>query len=285
MRYRFIGEHRSGFGVEKMCRVMKVSRSGYYAWSGRPPSRRQGENESLLAAIRDVHGPSRGTYGSPRIQAELVSQGFGCGRNRVARLMRQNSIRAGVKRRFKSTTQSKHGYPIAPDLVRRDFTVAAPNRVWAADLSYIDTAEGWLYLAVILDLYSRQVVGWSMKERLTSAITVDALLQALRHRQPPGGLIVHSDRGGQFACDEFRRLLAAAGAVGSMSRSGDCYDNACAESFFGTLKTELVYRRRYRDRSEARRSIFEYIEVFYNRQRRHSTLGYKSPVEFEQLKP
>lgn len=285
MRYRFIAEHRSGFGVEKMCRVMAVSRSGYYAWSGRPPSRRQGENKRLLAAIRNVHVRSRGTYGSLRVHAELVSTGFSCGRNRVARLMRQNGIRASVKRRFKSTTQSKHGYPIAPDLVRRNFTVAAPNRVWATDLSYIDTAEGWLYLAVILDLYSRQVVGWSMKERLTSAITVDAFRQALRHRQPPGGLIVHSDRGGQFACDEFRRLLAPAGAVGSMSRSGDCYDNACVESFFGTLKTELVYRQRYRDRSEARRSIFEYIEVFYNRQRRHSTLGYKSPVEFEKLKP
>jgi len=285
MRYRFIGDHRSGFGVKKMCQVMAVSRSGYYAWSGRPPSRRQVASERLLAVIRDVHHESRGTYGSPRIQAELVSQGFACGRNRVARLMRQNDIRAGVKRRFKSTTRSKHGYPIAPDLVRRDFKADAPNRVWAADLSYIDTSQGWLYLAVILDLYSRQVVGWSMKERLTADIAVDAFRQALRRRQPPGGLIVHSDRGSQFACHEFRRLLAAAGAVGSMSRSGDCYDNACVESFFGTLKTELVYRRRYRDRSEARRSIFEYIEVFYNRQRRHSTLGYKSPVEFEQLKP
>lgn len=283
MRYRFIGEQRSGFEVGKMCRVLKVSRSGYYAWSGRPPSRRWSENERLLAAIRDVHGKSHGTYGSPRVHAELASRGVGCSRNRIARLMRQNGIRATVKRRFRSTTQSKHGYPIAANLVRRDFTAPAPNRVWAADLSYIDTAEGWLYLAVILDLYSRQVVGWSMKERLTSEITVDAFRQAIGHRQPPGGLIVHSDRGSQFACEEFRRLLADVGAVGSMSRRGDCYDNACVESFFGTLKTELVYRQRYPDRDEARRSIFEYIEVFYNRQRRHSTLGYKSPVEFELL--
>lgn len=235
----------------------------------------------LLSEIRVIHRKSRETYGSPRVTAELRDRGIRCGRNRVARIMRDNGICAKMRRKFKRTTDSRHNLPVAANLLDQDFAVGRPNSVWAGDITYVPTDEGWLYLATVLDLYSRQVVGWSMKRRMTRDLVVDALKQAVGRRKPPPGLIHHSDRGSQYASGEFQELLNKHGFLCSMSRKGNCYDNACVESFFGTLKTEMICFERYKTRDDARRSIFEYIEVFYNRQRKHSTLGYKSPVEFE----
>jgi transposase InsO family protein len=281
MKYRFIKDNRSSWPVEKMCRALRVSRSGYYAWQKGRQSRRHADNLVLLERIQELHRASRGIYGSPRIFDDLREEGFQCGKNRVARLMRRNGIVSKVKRKFKVTTTSRHTLPVADNLVARQFSVAAPNRVWVSDITYLWTAEGWLYLTVILDLYSRSVVGWSMSDRLTTDLALKALGHALLRRRPAAGLLFHSDRGSQYASEEFRRMLRRHGIVQSMSRAGDCYDNAVAESFFHTLKTEHVYFERYQTRSEARQSIFDYIEVFYNRQRRHSALGSVSPVAFE----
>lgn len=281
MKYEFIHRHRCSFAVEKMCRVLEVSRGGYYGWLCRGPSRRQRENDRLLEHIRQSYKRGRGKYGSPRITDDLRGRDIMCGRHRVARLMRKNGITAKKRRKHKVTTNSKHKLPLAENLLGRDFKALAPDRVWVSDITYVWTLEGWLYLAVVLDLFSRQVVGWAMSERLGTELAVGALRQALARRRPPEGLVFHSDRGVQYASRALRDVLKGAGIRQSMSRKGDCWDNAVAESFFATLKTELVYEQRYLTRAGARRSIFEYIEVFYNRQRLHSALGNLSPADFE----
>ena len=284
MKYGFIERHRSEFAVEKMCRVLCVSRSGYYSWREQGVSRRDSSNRCLLEHIESIMQMSRWTYGSPRITAELNTRGINCGKNRVARIMRENDIRAKTKRRFKATTNLKHHFPVAGNVLAREFSALKPNLKWTSDITYIWTHTGWLYLAVVLDIYSRQIVGWSMSDRLSKELAINALNHAVTRRRPLPGVIFHSDRGSQFACGDFQKLLTKYGMIPSMSRAGDCYDNAITETFFGTLKTELTYFENYRSRSEAKRSIFEYIEVFYNRQRRHSALGYLTPTEFEQTR-
>jgi putative transposase len=269
MKYRAVQHQRQQYPIEALCRALQVSRSGYYAWRMRPGSRRRGENETLLTAMHGIHQAVKERYGSPRMHRELLAAGYRCGLNRVARLMRQAGLLARMTVRFRSLTRAGSRGWASPHLLNRQFTVAQPNTVWAADISYIPTGEGHLYLAVVLDLHSRLVVGWSMSEHLGSTLVMAALQQALDRRQPPAGLLHHSDRDGLYA------------SVASMSRKGNCYDNACVESFFASLKNELVNEERYRNREQARISIFEYIEVFYNRSRRHSTLGYLSPVDFE----
>jgi len=264
-----------------MCRLLNVSRSGYYAWLKRPKSRRRHENEKLGAKIHQIFDGSHRTYGSPRIHAELRFQGLSCGRNRVARLMRKLGIKAKTKRRFKATTDSKHNLPVASNLLGQDFEVAAPNKVWVADITYIPTQQGWLYLAVCMDLYSRMIVGWSMDSRITKSLVVDAFNMAVENRPGARGLVHHSDRGSQYASYEFQNILQSYDMLCSMSRKGNCYDNAVAESFFHSLKTEWVHHCRYRTRQEAKTSIFEYIETFYNPKRRHSQLNYLSPADYE----
>ena len=283
MRYAFIAAHAIEFSIVLMCRVLKVSRSGYYAWRGRPESKRDVENRGILENIKSVFKKSRKTYGSPRVHQQLVSEGETCSRGRVARLMSANGIRAKQRRKFVATTDSKHDLPVAENVLGRNFSVVEPNRVWTSDITYIPTAEGWLYLAGVLDLCSRTAVGWSMGDSLERQLVMDALEMAYMRRQPGKGLIHHSDRGSQYASDDYRNLLKGYGMQMSMSRKGDCWDNAPMESFFGTLKKELVHHRRYRTREEARRDIFDYIEVFYNRKRLHSSLGYVSPAQYEQM--
>lgn len=282
MKYDFIHTYRSRFAVEKMCQVLEVSRSGYYEWIDRPESERDRINETLLQEIRYLHKQSKYTYGSPRITDALQERGFVCSRPRVARLMQKNGIQARARKKYKITTNSTHTYPIAPNLLKQDFFTTVAHRIWMSDITYIRTQGGWLYLTVILDLYTRKVVGWSMSDRLTArTTTLPAFLQAVKQYQPPPGLIFHSDRGVQYACDDFRQLLGHFQVIQSMSGKGNCYDNAIVESFFHTLKTEMVYHEIYRTRREARISLFEYLEVFYNRFRKHSALGYKSPEEYE----
>jgi len=281
MKYLFIEKHQSKYRVELQCCVLGVSRSGYYAWRER---QQKGENRSyqvLIEHIRRIHRKSRCTYGSPRIYAELRAEGKVINHKRVARLMRQENIRGQRKSHKPTTTDSKHHLPVAPNLLNREFGAEAPNEKWVADISYIPTREGWLYLAVVLDLYSRKVVGWSMSHQVTADLVEDALRMALYERQPDPGLLHHSDRGSQYASDQIRQILAAHGVQVSMSRTANCYDNAVMESFFSTLKCEWVYFQDYQTRTEASRDIFEFIAAFYNSVRRHSTLGYVSPKEFE----
>jgi transposase InsO family protein len=264
-----------------MCSTLEVSRSGFYAWLGRGESRHALEDQRLTLLIREEHEKSRGTYGAPRIHAALKKRGEVCGLHRVERLMQEAGIRSKVRRKFKKTTDSNHPHPIAPNLLDQDFTVGAPNQVWVSDITYIWTEEGWLFLASTLDLYSRMVVGWAMSAEMPASLVVDALLMALDRRSPPPGLLHHSDRGVQYAAHVFQGLLEHHGITCSMSGKGNCYDNAVKESFFHTLKTELCDHEHYLTRAQARSSVFEFIEVFYNRQRLHSTLGYCSPAEFE----
>jgi transposase InsO family protein len=268
-----------------MCKTLEVSRSGFYAWLGRNESDRAREDRRLTALIQGIFAESRSTYGAPRVHKTLQQRDQRCSRKRVARLMQQAGLRSKTKRRFRvKTTDSKHCHPIAPDRLGQDFSARGPNQVWVSDITYIPTDEGWLYLASTMDLFSRWVVGWSMSSTLHATVAVDALNMAIHQRQPEAGLIHHSDRGVQYACTEFHAALQASGLVASMSRKGNCYDNAAKESFFHTLKTELVNHEHYRTREEARASVFDYIEVFYNRQRLHSTLGYLSPSNFERLR-
>jgi len=267
-----------------MCRVLDVAASGFYAWRVREPSRRSFENSKLLDQIRQVHAESRKTYGSPRIYRALRESGVLCSRNRVSRLMRESRIVAQRMIRYRRISKTAHGRGVADNLVNRQFSVGEPNRVWASDMTYVWTGGGWLYLAVVLDLASRRVIGWAMSSRMTDQLTRDALGMALKQRRPGPGLIHHSDQGSQYASTEFQRMLAENGIACSMNRLGDCYDNAVVESFFKTLKIELVKEIRFIDRDHGRSKLFEYIEVFYNRQRLHSTLGYKSPAEFEKQK-
>ena len=273
--------HTGRVPMRLMCRTLAVSPSGYYAWVARPESRRTAENRRLVAEIRVIHAESRRTYGSPRVHATLQAQGRRIGAHRVARLMRTRAIRAKTVTKWRATTDSAHPYPVVPNTLNRQFAVAAPNRVWAGDITYIWTAEGWRYLAVVLDLYSRRVIAWGMGSRLTQELATGALTMAIEHRRPAHGVVHHTDRGSQYAATRYRELLADHGLTASMSRRGNCWDNAVVESFFHTLKTEHVHHQRYRTREDARQDMFEWIEVFYNRVRRHSTLGYRSPAEFE----
>jgi transposase InsO family protein len=281
VRFAFVEAEKARFPVAMMCRLLEVSRAGFYAWRTKTEAIREKEDRRLAVEIAVIHAESRQRYGSPRVHAELQGRGKKTSRKRVARLMRQQGLRARGKRRFRTTTDSAHEFPVAANVLKRDFEVEAPNTAWVTDITYIWTREGWLFLVVILDLFSRRVVGWSMSERITRRLALDALSMALRRRQPPRGLIHHSDRGSQYASAEYRRMLAANGIVCSMSRRGDCWDNAVAESFFSTIKLELVYENDWATRTEARAAIFEYLEVFYNGERRHSSLGYLSPVAFE----
>jgi putative transposase len=281
MRYRFIGAEKTNYPITILCRALQVSSSGYYAFMQRGPSARALANEELLAEIKEIHVESRGTYGSPRMYRELITRGRVVSPGRVERLMRNNEITARHKRRFKVTTDSKHNMPVADNTLDRRFSVEHPDRKWAGDITYIWTREGWLFLAVILDLFSRRVVGWAMDHRIDRRLVLSALDMALAVRRPSEKLLHHSDRGSQYASKDYRSRLEDAGITCSMSRKGDCWDNAVVESFFGTLKQELVHRSDFETRAEARSAIFEYIEVFYNRWRRHSYLGYMSPAEFE----
>jgi len=282
MSFRFIEDHRKSYPVRLMCAVLEVSPAGYYAWRDRPVSERTKSNAGLLAAIRQVHHDSNGRYGSPRVHAVLRRQGRGASRGRIERLMHRHGIRAimAPPRRV-HTTDSRHDLPIAPNLIARDFTAPAPNRIWLADITYIPTAEGWLYLAAVMDLFSRKIVGWAMRDHMRVELASAALTMAVQQQRPQAGLIHHSDRGVQYASYAYRDTLARTGIVASMSRTADCYDNAPMESFFHTLKTELVHQRDYNTRHEAQRDIFAFIEGFYNRTRLHSAIGYIAPIEME----
>jgi len=282
MKFRFIHQQAKRHSVKGLCQVLGVSRSGYYAWRRRSPNTRELANEVLMHLIRLIYKGSRRTYGYRRVHAEVKKQ-MKCSRNRVARLMRQAELYSRRRRRYRVTTQSRHKKPVAKNHLARTFSATAPNRKWVSDITYIKTDEGWLYLSALMDLYSRKVVGWAMETRLTDDLTIKALDMALGRRRPPPGLVHHSDRGSQYASSKYQAHLKEAEAIASMSRTGNAYDNAPIESFFATLKTELIHHRRYRTRYEAKVDIFEYIEVFYNRRRLHSALKYRSPEEFEML--
>ena len=282
MRFRFIEDRRAEYPVTAMCSVLGVSRAGFYAWRSRPESQRSVANSALLDDIKRVHRDNHGCYGSPRIHRELEAQGRGASRGRIERLMRRHGVRAIMARpRWVRTTDSRHGLPIAPNLLDRNFTAAAPGQVWLADITYVETGEGWLYLSTVMDLYSRRIVGWAMRDHMRTELPLAALQMAISAQRPAAGLIHHSDRGVQYASHDYRTALAASGITASMSRKGDCYDNAPMESFFHTLKTERVHHRKYATRAEAQCDIFAYIEGFYNRIRRHSSIGYISPIEME----
>ena len=281
MRYSFIRDHRQQFRVAALCRVLKVSASGFFAWLRRSESPRRCANRALLTRIRAAHARSRKSYGRRRIHIQLQRDGIACSPNRVGRLMRQEGIQGLRRRKFKATTNSRHSFPVAPNLLARNFTAAAPDQVWVSDITYLACEEGWEYLATVMDLYSRRIVGWAMQSTLERSLTVRALEMAIAQRRPAPGLIHHSDRGVQYACGDYQTALNEQGMVPSMSRKGDCWDNAPKESFFGTLKCELGLHGLRPPREHAHRKVFEYIEVFYNRQRLHSSLGYLPPVEFE----
>ena len=282
MRFRFIEDRRDDYPVRQICAILGVSPAGYYAWRRRPESCRAAASRSLLSEIVRVHRDSGGRYGSPRIHAVLRAQGRGISRGRIERLMRRYGIRAIMMQpRRVRTTDSRHNLPIAPNLLDRNFTAPAPNRVWLADITYIPTGEGWLYLAAVMDLYSRKIVGWAMRDHLRAELPLAALTMALQRQRPAAGLIQHSDRGVQYASEEYRGALQLAGMRPSMSRKGDYLDNAPMESFFHTLKTELVHHQKYTTRADAQRDLFAFIEGFYNRMRLHSAIGYISPVEME----
>ena len=277
--FRFIEREKAP--VRTACRVLGVSESGFHAWRTRPKCERALGDEVLSSIITRIHAESRRTYGSPRVHAELRARGVKVGRKRVERLMRENGLEARRKRRFRRTTDSKHDHPIAPNLLDRDFDVSAPNQAWVTDVTAIWTWEGWAYLAIMIDLYARRVVGWAMSANNDTQLVLDALQGALRTRRPPRGVVHHSDRGSPYASEDYRAALTASGFIASMSRKGDCWDNAVAESFFGTLRAEHVDHVQYATRATATTSIGDYIDNFYNIERRHSYLGYVNPIEFE----
>jgi putative transposase len=283
MRFQFIEDHRDEFPVTRMCQGLAVSPSGYYAWRKRPPSAREMANQDLFDKIKVVYNENHGVYGSPRIYHELDKQGVACSENRVARLMRLRGLQAKQTKRFKTTTKRNKTHPVAPNLLKRDFAADRPDQKWLADITYIATLEGWLYLAAILDLYTRRIVGWAMSDRMTSDLTIAALEMALLQRQPEAGLVHHSDQGSQYTNQAYQVLLKDHGIRASMNGAGSWYDNAPMESFFGTLKSELVHHCVYYTRGEAKADVFLYIESFYNRRRLHSALNYLSPEAYEQL--
>ena len=278
MKFAFIDAEKASFEVRFMCSQLEVSRSGFYAWRGRKPSARAIDEALLVEEVRSVHNASRGTYGSPRVHAALKGRGRRTSCKRVARIMREGCLVSRHKRRTRRTTDSNHAFPIAPNILNRDFTTTAPNQAWVTDITYVWTREGWLYVAAVLDLFSRMVVGWAMSERIDRQLCLDALAMAVAARQPAPGLVHHSDRGSQYASADYREAMAQHGMICSMSRKGDCWDNAVAEAFWGTLKAEVVEGTDFATRPSARSTIFEFIEVFYNRQRLHSTLGYTTPA-------
>jgi putative transposase len=281
VRFAFISAEKARAPVSILCRVLGVTRSGFYAWLSRGPSAREIDDERLSLEIVAIHKASRETYGSPRIHAELRAKGLDASRKRVARIMSELGLKGRRKRPFRATTDSKHNLPVANNVLDRKFEVDAPDVAWVTDITYVWTAEGWLYLAAILDLFSRRVVGIAMSERIDRELVLEALRVAIGRRVPNAGLLHHSDRGSQYASIDYQQALDQLGVVCSMSRKGNCWDNAVAESFFATLKTECVYTRRFATKAEAREAIFEFVEVFYNRSRRHSTIGYMTPTEFE----
>jgi putative transposase len=281
VKYAFIQDHRLRHALSLLCRTMEVSVSGYYGWLDRPQSKTQSANQRLLTKIRCFHQASYKRYGSPRIHRDLVDSGEQVSRPRVARLMKAAGIQSKMTKRFVITTNSKNTKAPAPDRLKREFHVSETNKAWVADTTFIRTRQGWLYLATMMDLYSRQIIGWAMSERNDTKLVTDALTMSVSRRGKIDNVIVHSDQGSTYASSDYRKLIKDEGLLCSMSRKGECHDNAVAESFFGTLKTELVDDEDYRTRAEAKQSLFNYIEVFYNRQRRHSYLGYVSPVEFE----
>jgi putative transposase len=282
VKFAFVRDHRRVWPVGVICRVLRISRSGFYAWQRRRPSFRRRRQEELIDKIKTAYAQGRGLYGSPRVYRALLIDGQVVSRNTVAKLMRQERIRARTRRRFvPRTTDSRHHKPVANNLLARDFAAEAPNRKWVADITYVPTNEGWLYLAGMLDCFSRRIVGWAMADHLQTDLVSDALTMALERRRPTKGLLHHSDRGVQYASEDYQHLLSRHGMQVSMSGKGDCWDNAVMESFWATLKTELVHQTHYETRQQAKASIFEYIEVFYNRKRLHSSLGYVSPESFE----
>lgn len=280
MKFIFIREHAEEFPIRTMCRVLDVSRSGYYDWLKRPESQRSRDDRRLKVQIRTIYMKNKCRYGSPRVHRTLRRRVV-CGKNRVARLMREDGLRARSRRKFKATTDSNHRHPVAPNLLNRQFDVSKPDTVWLGDITYIPTSEGWLYLAVLMDLASRRIVGWSMSERIKVGLTLAALDSAVQHRRPKPGLLHHTDQGSQYASGDYQEALDGQGMKVSMSRRGNCWDNAPMESFFRSLKVELIFGRNFDTRASAREAIFEYIEVYYNQQRLHSSLGYLSPAEFE----
>jgi putative transposase len=281
VKFAFISEEKVAFPVAALCRLMAVSPSGFYATHGRPRSLHARRDDKLAEQVVEAHAASKGRYGSPRVHAELKAAGERVGRKRVARLMREKELTARTRRRFRTTTDSNHSFPIAPNVLERDFTASAPDRAWVTDITFVWTAQGWLYLAVILDLFSRRVVGWATSQNVDRHLALAALDTALARRRPAAGLVHHSDRGSTYASSDYRKALDARGLECSMSRKGDCWDNAVAESFFATLKTEHVDHEQFASREQAHASIGDYIERFYNTARRHSSLGYVSPIEFE----
>jgi putative transposase len=283
MRFRLIDAAKEDFPVQRLCQVLDVSSSGYFAWRSRPASPHQREDLVILAHIRSAFTLSNETYGSPRMTRELQDEGLKVGRRRTARLMRENGLKARQKRRFKRTTDSHHAFPVAPNLLAQDFSATRPNQKWNADISYVWTSEGWLYLAVVLDLFARRVVGWAVSDRLHKELALEALRNALAIRQPPAGLTHHADRGSQYCSIEYQAELRKHGIRISMSGKGNCYDNSVVETFFKTLKSELVWRTVFQTRAEAKAAIGRYIDGFYNSVRRHSTLDYVSPIQFERL--
>jgi transposase InsO family protein len=280
MRFRFVAAERAAFPVRTLCRVVGASASGFYAWLRRGSGDRGRDDDNLARRIAAVFAASRRTYGSPRVHAELRAQGVRVGRKRIERLMRAAGLAVPVsRRRVPRTTDSRHGHPVAPNLLERRFTADRPDAVWLADISYVATGEGWLYLAAIKDMATREIVGWSMADSLRADLACDALLMAIRRRRPPRGLLHHADRGAQYASEPYQAILARHGLRCSMSRRGNCLDNAPMESFFGSLKTELVHRTTFPTREAARRALFEYVEGFYNRRRRHSGVGFLTPAQ------
>lgn len=278
----FIKEHRKQYPLSLLCEVTQVSPSGYHKWIKRKKSFRAIENQRIVGIIKFHYNRSKGTYGLPRIFAAMRKEGFAVNKKRIARLMRANNIKAKTKRRFRITTVRNSKAAASDNILKKNFTASKENKIWTGDITYLWTKEGWLYLAVVMDVYSRKIVGWSIDSCLSTDLVVRALLMAIVHRNPARGIIFHSDRGSQYTSSSFRQILKNYGIVQSMSSTGNCYDNAITESFFHTLKTELVYWENYQTREEAKRSIFEYIEINYNRRRLHSSLGYLSPLEFEE---
>lgn len=279
-----IKANENRFCTGMMCRLLSVSRSGYYAWKRRPPSGREQARWLLTVEVKRVFDDEKGRSGAPRIARRLQDEGKVAGRHRVARIMRDNGWRAKAARKYKATTNSKHSLPVAPNLLEQDFSAVKPDQKWVSDITYIWTDEGWLYLAVVLDLYSRRVIGWAIAERMAATLVCDALIMALWNRKMPAGVIVHSDRGSQYCSAVYQKLLAKHQLTCSMSKKGDCYDNAAMESWNHSFKVEAVHGERFKNRSEAKHQVFEYIEVYYNRKRLHSKLGYLSPAAFEAKK-